>query len=453
MMTGKQRKRTPKKKKALVDSPAPSKAGNKPPASTKASEEGTAVNPLFGSEESHTPSGTEEDNDSNSDTSRTSSEEEKGRKEKGPKEKGKKRTELEQEEEKEAEDVIVDTWEGWQEDYLKEVDDKMKEDFFMGRKRYMEKSSEAARILASTAERNWKAYFEANKKEKKFEDGILVGALYFYQGAPSINAVQKALHEIGLNGRITPIIRTPEENKNYEVRSWNRGAVEAIHETIGKRGAEVARAVGKSFRWKDLRSIEQVVIKITGLPFQWAESDVRKGLFEVGGFPTVGLIRITRILFQGKDSGEVNLHYKFLPERLIGWGRIPKNDFVCSRNKKAHWRILRPPREFEDFSECKHCLWTHGTRTPCEVKITVDKEGWEAAEKLANMVISPGDSEIVIEKEAVGKTVPYTKDPFWDPDFSVSYEPSESGGGGGRGGGGSGRSKGQAWGGRGAWKQ
>jgi hypothetical protein len=381
------KKKTPKKKKPAAASPAPAPAAPKKVTKVKADAELTL------SSDEKTPS------NSRSDGSDSASERDEGTGSDNPahnkknkeriKEKKKKDKDPEEEEEIDPNDPI-DTWSGWEENYLAEVDEDKQEEFFMGRRRYMEKSGEAALISASTAERNLKSFFDANKKDKNFQDGALVGALFFYQGAPAINIVQKALHDIGLKGQITPLNRTPGETKNYEVRVWNKGMVESVHATIGKRGAEITKTVEKPFRWKDLRFIDAVVIKVTGLPFQWTESDVRKGLFEVGGFPTAGLMKIIRILFQGKDSGEVSLIYKFLPERFIGWGRIPKNDFDCSRNKKAHWRILRPPREFEEFLECKHCMWTHGTRAPCEVKITVDKAGWEAAEQLANMSISAG---------------------------------------------------------------
>jgi hypothetical protein len=217
-------------------------------------------------------------------------------------------------------------------------------------------------------------------------------------------------------------------------------------------GAEVAKAVGKPFIWKDLRNIDKVVIKITGLPFQWGEKEVRKGLFTVGCFPTTGLIEITRVLFQEKDSGEVNLIYKFLPERLIGWGRIPKNEFECSRNKKALWRIRQPPREFEEFAECSHCMWIHGTRTPCEVKILVDQSGWEAAEKIVKWDEAVMLNEEGKQKEETVKGTPYTKDAFWEGDFPVESEDGVQRGTGGRGARG-GRGGGAAWGRGGACKQ
>jgi hypothetical protein len=467
------KKKTPKKAKSNpAGSPNPK---SQPKTMTTATEVAKALNesslndpPTLGSEEgtptgSQKSSGSEDDSNSDLDLSLDGEPPEKKKKERKTKEKEKKEKAAEEKEEdievssgeEKTEGVVVVSeevrWADWEEDYLREVEEERGEEFFTGRRKYMELSGEAARASAMAAEKKWKAFFDENKGDESFQDGVLVGALYFYQGAPAIHLVQVALHNIGLKGQITPLTKTTSETKNYEVRGWNKRSVEHIHATIGKLGADVAKAVGKPFRWKELRHIEEVVIKISGLPFQWGEKEVRKGLFMVGGFPTTGLIKITRILFQGKDSGEVHLIYKFLPERLIGWGRLGKNDFTCSRNKKAHWRILRPPREFEDFQECKHCMWTHGTRTPCEVKIWVDREGWEAAAEIAKWKEPTSTEEEKEKKEETAEGTPYTKDPFWDTDFPVEDSGYQRGAGGR--GGGVGRGGGAAWGRGGTYKQ
>jgi hypothetical protein len=150
----------------------------------------------------------------------------------------KKATEQEEPEKKEEEEETEkekgkDVWAEWEEDYLKELEEEKKEEFYMGRSRYMELSRYAAQSSSQAAEKKWKVFFNKNKGDKSFQDGVLVGVMYFYQGDPALDLVQVALHNIGLKGQITPLTKTPNESKNYKVRAWYKGGVENIHTTIG----------------------------------------------------------------------------------------------------------------------------------------------------------------------------------------------------------------------------
>jgi hypothetical protein len=220
----------------------------------------------------------------------------------------------------------------------------------------------------------------------------LVGALYFHQSIPPVGETQTVLAKIGLESLITPITRTPTEPKNYEVRVWEKDNVESAYKIISKRGKEIAVMVDKPFRWKDLRWIDKVVVKVTGLPFQWDKRWVRRGLFKNLGFPSAGLFRIIRVLYNGKTSGKVNLIYDFVPERIISWGRLAKNDFHCTKTKVCAWRIAYPPREYDVYKMCKFCTWNHTTRVDCQIKKLVEEEGWDS-KKNAN------ESKVVLERK------------------------------------------------------
>jgi hypothetical protein len=254
--------------------------------------------------------------------------------------------------------------------------------FEEGRKEYMAWSTAEGEKSSTRGARRIQSFFDKNKGEETFRDGFLVGAMFFHQSSPPVGDTQNALAKIGLESMITPITRTPTEPKNYEVRVWDKNNIESAYRIISKRGKEVAVIVDKPFRWKDLRWVDKVVVKVTGLPFQWDEAWVRKGLFRNLGFPTAGLFRIVRVMFNGKTSGEVQLIYEYVPERIISWGRLARNDFKCTKTKTCAWRIAYPPREYDVYTMCSFCSWNHTTRVDCQVKKMVDSGGWAAA-KLA----------------------------------------------------------------------
>jgi hypothetical protein len=141
--------------------------------------------------------------------------------------------------------------------------------FEAGRKEYMDWSNAEGTRTAEKGERKIQALFDKNKEEAEFRDGFFLGALYFHQSIPPVGETQTALAKIGLESLITPITRTPTEPKNYEVRVWEKANVKSAYKIISKRGKEIAVMVDKPFRWKDLRWIDKVVVKVTGLPFQW----------------------------------------------------------------------------------------------------------------------------------------------------------------------------------------
>jgi hypothetical protein len=150
-------------------------------------------------------------------------------------------------------------------------------------------SNESGKQTAAYAERKIQYLFMLAVDDKRFKDGFVVGAMFFHARMPGMGKVQSALGKIGLSNIITPITKATDESRNYEIRVWDRGNIEGVHRIIMKRGADVASAVSKPFRWKDLRNVYLVVVRISGLPFQWDELLVRKGLFDSLGFLTQGL--------------------------------------------------------------------------------------------------------------------------------------------------------------------
>jgi hypothetical protein len=262
--------------------------------------------------------------------------------------------------------------------------------FEVGKKAYLAWSTTEGDKSSLRGAKRIQTFFDKNKGEETFRDGFLVGAMYFHQSSPAVGDAQTALSKIGLESMITPITRTPTEPKNYEVRVWDKNNIESAYRIITKRGKEVAVIADKPFRWKDLRWIDKVVVKVTGLPFQWDEAWVRKGLFRNLGFPTAGLYRIVRVLYNGKTSGEVHLIYEYVPERIISWGRLARNDFKCTKTKVCAWRIAYPPREYDVYAMCNYCSWNHTTRVDCQVKLLVEKGGWDAAKEVDHVGI---DSE------------------------------------------------------------
>jgi hypothetical protein len=308
-------------------------------------------------------------------------------------------------------------------------------DFQVGRTAYLEKSEVLGRAAAARGEGRIQDVFDRNKNEKNFRDGFLVGALFFHSGAPAVGQIQAALTKMGMGGIVTPITKAATEPRNYEIRVWEEENKDVAHRTIIRRGGELAKAGNRAFRWKDLRTIDSAVIKVTGLPFQWEEKEVRNGLFTAIGFPTTGLLRIVRIAFNGKPSGEVQLVYLCVPERIISWGRIARNEFKCSKTKIAAWRVAYPPHEYDAFAMCEFCNWNHSTRVDCEVKIQVENEGGWLAYNERMEEANRGH-----EKASL---VPYTTENFESAEFSPPEKETTDARRGGRGGrgarGGSGR--------------
>jgi hypothetical protein len=141
-------------------------------------------------------------------------------------------------------------------------------EFEKGRKGYLSWSTAEGEKSSMLSARRIQSFFDKNKGKETFRDGFLVGAMFFHQSSPAFGDAQVALTKIGLELMITPITRTPTKPKNYEVRVWYKNNIEPAFWIISKRGKELAVLVDKPFRWKDLRWVDKVVVKVTGLSFQ-----------------------------------------------------------------------------------------------------------------------------------------------------------------------------------------
>jgi hypothetical protein len=102
-------------------------------------------------------------------------------------------------------------------------------------------------------------------------------------------------------------------------------------------------------------------------------------------------------MFNGKTSGEVHLIYDNVPERIISWGRLARNDFKCIKTKMCAWRIAYPPREYDVYMMCNFCSWNHTTRVDCQVKKMVESGGWESAKLAGHDEEDPGKIPYIME--------------------------------------------------------
>jgi hypothetical protein len=309
--------------------------------------------------------------------------------------------------------------------YVDDIEDDA--DFQIGRSAFLSLSEAAGKSSSARGESRIQQAFIRNASEANFKDGHLVGAMFFHSGVPAVGEIQSTLTKMGLGGTITPITRGATESRNFEIRVWDKANANGVHKTIVRRGSELALAGDKPFRWKDLRLIDTAVVKVTGLPFQWQEKEVRCGVFKSLGFPVHGLQKIIRIAFNGKPSGEVQLIYEFVPERIISWGRLARNEFKCSKTKTAAWRMAYPPREYDAFVMCEYCNWNHSGRVDCEVKLAYNNSGnWMAVEEL---LTEDGREDSLLDE------VPYLIENFGQYEYNPPVKESRRGGGrGGRGG-------------------
>jgi hypothetical protein len=172
-----------------------------------------------------------------------------------------------------------------------EDDDKY---FMMGRSAYLEKSEFLGREAAEQGEVRIQNVFHKNKDAENFSDGFLVGAMFFHSGIPAVGKIQAELTKMGLGRTVTPIIKAATEPRNLEIRVWNKSHMYAVKRTMVRRGSEITKAGNRSFRWKDLCSIDFAVMNFTSLPFQWGEKEIVNGVFTALSFLIGGLILIVR---------------------------------------------------------------------------------------------------------------------------------------------------------------
>lgn len=265
-------------------------------------------------------------------------------------------------------------------------------------------ASETFRVFYNQRLAKTRAFFKDNQDNEEFDDGFLVGALYFWNKVPPYGAIRRALTVAKVPTGQYKLLQHPTVKKNVEIRVGKAEHVAKISASVRANLTRIGAFLKVQVRYKDLELRKKCVIKLSGFPSKWSPSTFIDAIEEKLPIPTEGLEQIIREkTLEDEVTNIVRLVYSIIPIDFIAWENDRTAKSFTTDKWTMAWGWINGPQEYQSSIECDECRWQHSRYIKC---------GFQISEEYP-MTMGTEDLQKIYRHEMK---------------FEISYEPPQGGG-------------------------